>query len=41
MLDVRAPTEEESDDSKDGFYGELEKVIDYFPKYNMKTVRRQ
>ena len=38
MLDVHAPTEEKSDDSKDGFYEELEQVFDYFPKYNMKIL---
>jgi hypothetical protein len=33
MLDVDAQTEEKSDDSKDGYYKELEQVFDYFPKY--------
>jgi hypothetical protein len=38
MLDVHAPTEEKSDDSKDSYYEELEQVFDYFPKYNMKIL---
>ena len=31
-------SEEKSDDSKDGFYEELEKVFDHFPKYHIKIV---
>jgi exonuclease III len=38
VLNVHAPTEEKSDDSKDSFYEELEQVIDHFPKYNMKIL---
>jgi hypothetical protein len=38
VLSVRAPSEEKSDDSKDSFYGELEQVFDYFPKYHMKSL---
>jgi hypothetical protein len=34
VLNVRGPREEESDDSKDGFYDELEQAFDYFPKYH-------
>jgi hypothetical protein len=32
VLNVPAPSEEKSDDSKDSFYEELEQVFDYFPK---------
>jgi len=35
---VHAPSEEKSDDSKDSFYKELEKVFDHFPKYHMKIL---
>jgi hypothetical protein len=38
VLNVHASTEEESDDSKDSFYEELEEVFDHFPKYNMKIL---
>ena len=30
--------EEKSDNLKDSFYEELEKVFDHFPKYNKKTL---
>ena len=33
VLNVHAPSEEESDSSKDSFYEELEQVFDHFPKY--------
>jgi hypothetical protein len=34
---VQAPSEEKSgDDSKYGFYDELEQVFNNFPKYHMK-----
>ena len=33
-----APSEERSDESKDSFYDELEKVFDHFPKYHMKIL---
>jgi len=37
VWNIRAPSEEKSDDSKDSFYGELEQVFFcYFPKYHMK-----
>jgi hypothetical protein len=36
VLNMQAPSEEKSDDSKSTFYGELEHVFDYFPKYHMK-----
>jgi hypothetical protein len=32
VLNVHAPTEEKSDDSKDSFYEELEQVFDHFLK---------
>ena len=32
VLNVHAPSEEKSDDSKDNFYEELEQVFDPFPK---------
>jgi exonuclease III len=37
-VNVHAPTEEKSDDSKDSFYEELGQVFDHFPKYNMKIL---
>ena len=36
VLNVHAPSEEKSDDSKDSFYEELEQVFDHFPEYDMK-----
>jgi len=38
VLNVRAPSEEKSDDSKDSFYEELEKVFDHLPKYHMNIL---
>jgi hypothetical protein len=38
VLNVHAPTEEKSDDSKDSFYKESEQVFDHFPKYQMKIL---
>jgi hypothetical protein len=38
VLKVHAPTEDKTDDVKDSFYEELERVSDTFPKYNMKIV---
>ena len=32
VLNVYAPSEEKSDNSKDSFYEELEQVFDHFPK---------
>ena len=32
------PSEEKSDEAKDGFYEELEQVFDHFPKYHMKIL---
>ena len=38
-LNVHAPSEEKSDDSRDSFFcEELEQVFYHFPKYHMKTV---
>jgi hypothetical protein len=36
VLNVHAPSEEKSDDSKDSSYEELEKVFYHFPKYHTK-----
>jgi hypothetical protein len=36
-VNVRAPTEDKTDDMKDSFSEELEDVPDQFPKYRMKT----
>jgi hypothetical protein len=38
VLNVRASTEEKSDDVKDSFYKKLEHVFDKFPKYHMKIL---
>jgi hypothetical protein len=38
VLNVRAPTEKKSDDSKDSFYEAVEKVFIDFPKYHMKIL---
>ena len=37
-LNVHAPSEERSDDSKDSCYEKLERVFDHFPKYHMKIL---
>jgi len=36
VVNVHAPSEEKSDESKDSFYEELEQVFDHFLKYHMK-----
>jgi hypothetical protein len=36
VLNVHAPTEDKSDDTKDNFCEELECLLEQFPKYNMK-----
>jgi hypothetical protein len=36
VLNVQAPTEDKIDDTKESVYDELERVLDKFPKYNMK-----
>jgi len=38
VLNVHAPTKDESDDAKDTFYEELERVLDQFGKYHMKIL---
>ena len=38
VLNMHAPSEEKSDDSKDRFYEELEQVFDHFPKYHMNIL---
>jgi exonuclease III len=38
VLNVHAPTEDKTDDVKDSFYEELERVFDKFHKYNMKIL---
>jgi len=38
VLNVHAPSEEKSDESKDSFYEELEQVFYHFPNYHMKIL---
>ena len=38
VVNVHAPNEEKTDESKGSFYEELEHVFDYFPKYHMKML---
>jgi hypothetical protein len=38
VLNVHAPTEDKTDDVKDSFYGELERVFGKFAKYHMKIL---
>ena len=38
VLNVHAPSEEKSDDSKDGFYKKIEQFFKYFPKYHIKIL---
>ena len=38
VVNVHAPSEEKSDESKDSFYEVLEQVFDHFPKYHMKML---
>jgi hydroxypyruvate isomerase len=38
VLNVHASTEDKTDDVKDSFYEELERVSDKFPKYQMKIL---
>jgi hypothetical protein len=40
IFNVHAPTKDKTDDVKDSFYEELERVFDKFPKCHMKIVRR-
>jgi hypothetical protein len=37
-LNVHAPTEDKTDNVKDSFYEESERVFDIFPKYHMKIL---
>jgi exonuclease III len=38
VLNVHAPTEDKTDDVKDSFYEELERMFDKFPKYHLKIL---
>ena len=38
VLNAHAPSQEKSDESKDSFYEELERVFDHFPKYHRKII---
>jgi exonuclease III len=38
VLNIHPPTEDKTDDVKDSFYEELERVFDKFPKYHMKIL---
>jgi hypothetical protein len=38
VLNVHAPTEDKTDDVKDSFYEELERMFDKFSKYHMKIL---
>jgi exonuclease III len=38
VLNVHAPTGDKTDDVKDSFYEELERVFDKFRKYHMKIL---
>jgi exonuclease III len=38
VLNVHAPTEDKTDDVKDSFCEELERVFDKFPKYHTKIL---
>jgi exonuclease III len=38
IVNVHAPSQEKSDDSKDSFYDELEQIFDNFPTYNIKIL---
>ena len=38
VLNVHAQSEDNSDDSKDNFYEELEQIFDHFPRYHMKIL---
>jgi hypothetical protein len=37
VLNVHAPTEDKTDDVKDSFYEEMDRVFDKFPKYHRKS----
>jgi hypothetical protein len=38
ILNVHAPTEDKTDDVKDGFYEELKRIFDKFPKYHINIL---
>jgi len=38
VLNVHAPTEDKSDNTKNNFYEELERILDQFPKHHMKML---
>jgi len=38
VFNVHTPSEEKSDDTKDSFYEELERVFDHVPKYHVKLL---
>jgi hypothetical protein len=38
FLNVHAPTEDKSDDTKNSFYKKLECVLEQFPKYYMEIL---
>jgi hypothetical protein len=38
VLNVHAPREDKTDQVKDSFYVELERIFDKFPKYHMKIL---
>ena len=38
VVNMHAPSEEKSEESKDSFYEELEQVFDHFPKYHTKIL---
>jgi hypothetical protein len=38
VLNVHAPTEDKTDDVKDSFNEELERIFDKFPKYHMNIL---
>ena len=38
VLNVHAPSEDKSDDSRDSFYEELEQLFVHFPRYYMKIL---
>ena len=38
FLNVHAPSEEKSDDSKDSFCEKFEQISDHFPEYHMKIL---
>ena len=38
VLNVHAPSEKKSDDTKDSFYEEFEQMLGHFPKYHLKIL---